>query len=75
MGKYPIAYNPYLELCNEDCWFTLLVLLFVLELIKKKKKINKKIFQSFFLILFRHFQSFFQILFRPPNLKSEKKIS
>ena len=53
-----------------DCWFyTLLVLLFVLEIFKKKLK--KKISFFIFLLSTDHFQSFFYIFFRPPDPKSE----
>ena len=48
-----------------NCRFNLLVLLFFLEILKKKSFENDQ--------LTGHFQSFFIIFFRPPDPKSEKK--
>ena len=46
------------EIFNTDFWFTLLVLLFVLEIFKKKKKKSSENDQST-----GHFQSFFFFFF------------
>ena len=56
-----------------DCWFyTLLVLLFVLEILKKKFKEKKSLFLFFYyrLIIFRAF--FFIFFFVPPTLNLKK---
>ena len=53
-----------------DCWFyTLLVLLFVLEILKKK--IKEKISFFIFLLSTDHFQIIFFYFFRPIDPKSE----
>ena len=57
--------------------FTLLVLLFFLEILKKKalkKKALKKISSENFQISSENFQSFFSFFSRPLDPKSEKKI-
>ena len=56
-----------------DCWFnTLLVLLFVLEILKKKKLRKKISFFNFF-IIDCSFSELFFLYSCPPDSKSEKK--
>ena len=69
---------------STDCWFTLIILLFVLEILKKEKKALEKSSENdqstghflsfFFFFSAGHFQSFFFAFFRLPNPKSEKNI-
>ena len=61
-----------------DCWFTLLVLLFVLEISKKEEKSSENDqltghFQSFFFLVNWSFSELFFFFFLPPDPKSEKK--
>ena len=57
---------------NTDCWFTLLVLLFVLEILKKEIKSSENDqLTGHFNQLTGHFQTFF-ILFSSPTLKLKK---
>ena len=70
-----VVYRVTLLKLITDCWFyTLLVLLFVLEILKKKFK-EKKISFFIFLLSTDHFQSFFLIFFFVPPTLNLKKIS
>ena len=60
-----IVLSRFLGKFKTDSWFALPVLLFFLEIFKKKSSENDQ--------LTGHFQSFFIFIFRLPDPKSEKQ--
>ena len=71
----------FLKIFNTDCWFTLLVLLFIMEILKKKKALKMKKSSKNDQSTTGHFQSFFSSFFvlnlkkNPVNQLIKKKLA